>query len=124
MNETITIDGKEYEVLTLGKHSSMTHVLFAGGTVEEAETCNDQGKGFWVFADNPDNPNGDRYSVETARLHNIQPLKLIERKPVEFVADFAKSGSVWYPLHHLSDGLAHQNSEVKKFRCVQITEEA
>ena len=122
MNETITIDGKEYEVLTLGKHSSMTHVLFAGGTVEEAETCNDQGKGFWVFADTPDNPNGERYSVETARLHNIQPLKLVERVPVEF--EEYVSGVVLH-INEIPVILAPMGTPLgMKFKCVQITEEA
>lgn len=124
MNGTITIDEKEFEVLTMGKHSSMTHVLFAGGTVEEAESCNDQAKRFWVFADSPDNPTGDRYTVETARLHNIKPLKLIEREPVEFNAEFALIGSHWYPLHTLDDAHGSDNNKKMKFRCVQITEEA
>lgn len=127
MNKTITIDGKDYEVLTLGKHSSMTHVLFAGGTVKEADTCTDQGKGFWVFADSPDNPNGDRYSVETARLHNIQPLKLIERKPVEVIGKF--TGVEVYAEYEVAQfmvplGTGRLIGRKMDMKLVQITEEA
>jgi hypothetical protein len=113
----ITHDGKTYEVLTLGKHRDMTHALFAGGSLEEAETCNDPGRGFWVYDDDPD---GRSYSIEKAKLHNIQPLRLVPREPVTFEA------SVVVGTFHGDDVtmlLAPKMPLGKRFRCVEIVEE-
>ena len=85
MNETITIDGQEYEVLTLGKQDGMTHVLFAGGELKIGETCAGLSHGFYAY-DSAQKNGGICYRMKEAKLHNIQPLKLIERVPVSFVA--------------------------------------
>jgi len=120
---TIEHEGQNYEVLTLGKQDGMTHVLFAGGELKIGETCAGLSYGFYAY-DDESKTNGTCYLLKEAKLHNIQPLRLVLREPVTFEATFALSGSSWYPLHHLSDGLAHQNSTTKRFRCVEIVEEA
>ena len=39
MNETIKIDGKDYEVLTLDRIGEITHAKLAGGKVVGAKKC-------------------------------------------------------------------------------------
>ena len=118
---TIEIEGKTYEVLTLGKHGDMTHVLFAGGSLVEGESCTSPEKGFWAYNDDP---YGRSYSLEMAKLHNIQPLQLVPNEPVSFEVTCAKNTlGQWMMVHCLDDALAYQNNEQRKFRCVEIVEE-
>ena len=117
---TIEHEGQAYEVLTLDRISEITHAKLAGGAVVEVEA----GKCLITF----DSPTGSQeemgFKFNELEPFGIQPLRLVPREPVTFEATFALSGSSWYPLHHLSDGLAHQNSTTKRFRCVEIVEEA
>jgi hypothetical protein len=112
---TIEHDGQTYKVLTLDRISEITHAKLAGGLMEATPAPR------WEHAIVID---GAIYTRQMQELNQIQPLRLVPREPVTFEADFALSGSSWYPLHHLSDGLAHQNSTTKRFRCVEIVEEA
>ena len=129
MNERITIGDQEYE-LTPGICGDTTHVnhpvhglapLSREATTFEAlpsATC--IGTRLTIYA-----PNGGVYcEVGYINEHQIQPLKLIERKPVEFNAEFALIGSYWYPMHTLDDAQGTDNNKKMRFRCVQITEEA
>lgn len=113
MSETITIDGKDYEVLTLDRIGEITHAKLAGGKVVDAKNT-----GFIEIQTAHAEMILDSY--EMADL-GIQPLKLIERKPVEFV------GEVVIANFHGSDLMVViPRSGVElgmKFRCVQIAEE-
>ena len=83
MNETITIDGKDYDVLTLDRISEITHAKMGGGDIVESE-YNDLNDVIYVPF-----KNGDyrlSFGHESIRFLGIQPLKLIERKPVKFEA--------------------------------------
>jgi len=116
-------EGKTYEVLTIDGISEITHAKLAGGKVVEAMMVED-GEPFCRIASPSDLVLDDRdLFLEELADFGIQPLRLVPKEPVTFEATFALSGSSWYPLHHLSDGLAHQNSTTKRFRCVEIVEE-
>ena len=120
---TIEHEGQTYEVLTLDRISEITHARLAGGKVKDASAVVPSFiEPYVVFRC----PNGQNICMDLSETqdHGIQPLRLVPRESVTFEATFALSGSSWYPLHHLSDGLAHQNSTTKRFRCVEIVEEA
>ncbi len=110
MNGTITIDNQDYDVLTTWKGA--THAQLVTGVKTFAQSP------FGMLID------GGPYSMKQINDNNIQPLKLIERVPVEFSVEFALIGSHWYPLHTLDDAQGSVNNKKMKFRCVQITEEA
>ena len=103
-------DGKTYEVLD-GWSRLPTHARLATGIKKVAYMP------IGITID------GDEYTMKQINDNGIQPLRLVPKEPVTFEATFALSGSSWYPLHHLNDGLAHQNSTTKRFRCVEIVEE-
>jgi hypothetical protein len=105
-------DGKTYEVLPLDRISEITHAKLAGGKVVEAEECPVRGelcclfrKGIW-FCDWND--------------LGIQPLRLVPKEPVTFeatcVVDSGVRGEtiINAPSHCIG----------KRFRCVEIVEEA
>ena len=119
MNETITIDGKEYEVLTLDRIGEITHASVAGGKVVNAETNLTD---FWVWSPTLEHADATCFDVSELADFGIQPLKLIERKPVEFVATFALVGGFWTRVTCLDDGIAYKGNEQKKFRCVEVVE--
>jgi len=114
-------EGQTYEVLTLDRISEITHAKLAGGKVVSAVFISDG----YLRIESPSELVLASHEYYYAEIHGwgIQPLRLVPREPVSFEANFALSGSDWYPLHHLSDGLAHQNSTTKRFRCVEIVEE-
>lgn len=81
MNETITIDGKEYEVLTLDRIGEARHAATATGTIAaiiDVTRDGDPYRGIIV--------NGHAILEIAWQDLGIQPLKLVERNPVEFVA--------------------------------------
>ena len=114
-------DEQTYEVLSLDRISEITHAKLAGGKVVTAET---NGTDVWLWSPTMEHADATCFDLTELEPYGIQPLRLVQREPVTFEATFALSGSSWYPLHHLSDGLAHQNSTTKRFRCVEIVEEA
>jgi hypothetical protein len=117
---TIEHDGQTYEVLTLDRISEITHAKLAGGKVVDADYL----RGFiHAYTTEEDIEVVTTFTEGELFEFGIQPLRLVLREPVTFEATFALSGSSWYPLHHLSDGLAHQNSTTKRFQCVEIVEE-
>lgn len=124
MNETITIGEQDYEVLTLddlrGELSFQLYVRLASGDVKTAEYLH---RAELVGV----NVRGDRYDIGKDYLESfgIQPLKLIERVPVEFVGEvnaFDISERPYTMTLTIPDGLKFSTG--MKFRCVQITEEA
>jgi hypothetical protein len=79
-NETINIDGQDYEVLTFGKYAeceTVSHGLLGNGILLE---CTYAGEATYQV-------DGYIMSSQTILKWGIQPLKLIERKPVEFVGE-------------------------------------
>ena len=113
MNETITIDGQDYEVLSLDRISEITHARLAGGAVVRARRCREHSIS-WDYED------GQMDSAYHSRLEDlgIQPLKLIERVPVEFIGVVYSGAGNPYVLAPMG------TPSGMKFRCVQITEEA
>ena len=117
MNETIKIDGKEFEVLTLDRIGEITHARLAGGKVMQAECVNELSEEPCVTIPTS---NGEFYFDDVTELEvwGIQPLKLIERKPVEFVA--------WTAIvnFHGNDVVAIICPETvhidTKFQCVEV----
>lgn len=108
MNEIITIDGKDYEVLTTWK--TATHAQLVTGVKTFAQSP------LGMLID------GVPYSMRQINDNNIQPLKLIERKPVEFVGEVVRiSGGDTYVDAILITATVEPGM---KFRCVKITEEA
>ena len=114
MNETITIDGKEFEVLTRDRIGEITHARLAGGKVVVIDKVLDGKYGYIHWAEST-----GAYVKDLEDL-GIQPLKLIERKPVAFV------GTVGHG-DNMTCGIICVPKEAKfgmKFKCVQTTEEA
>jgi hypothetical protein len=123
-NETIKIDGQDYEVLTTDPESikHITHARLAGGDIWMAKGVKPTTMEAYAALRRPSA--GSWCQVVNASdftAWGIQPLKLIERKPVEFVATFAKIGHEWHPVYNLDEGLAQQGREQKEFRCVEVT---
>lgn len=84
MTETITIDDQDYEVLTLDRIGEITHAKLAGG---KATTAQDRLNAIRVFIPNG---SGEYHCWSPGELEDfgIQPLKLIERVPVEVIGKF------------------------------------
>lgn len=122
---TIEIDGKTYEVLTLDRISEITHAKLAGGKVVEAMMVED-GEPFCRIASPSDLVLDDRdLFLEELTDFGIQPLRLVPREPVTFEATFEwMQDGFWYPCHYLDDALGSNRSNLKRFRCVEIVEEA
>ena len=118
MNETITIDGQDYEVLTTDPESikHITHARLAGGVVSVEKN---KGKRYiaWQYPDGTE----DTAWIEKLEFIGIQPLKLIERKPVEFVGEVVRIDGGNYYVDTINVPVTVQPR--MKFRCVQITEE-
>ena len=112
----ITHEGNDYEVLTLDPESikQITHARLAGGKVVDAEIDPVRNEFCCVYA----NCIWLRHWEDLG----IQPLKLLERKPVEFTDTFAQCvDGKWYPVYSLDDGFGYQRCEQKEFRCVEVT---
>jgi hypothetical protein len=116
-------EGKTYEVLTIDRISEITHARLAGGAIWLAKGIKPATIEAYATLRRPGSDGGKVLDASDFTEWGIQPLRLVPKEPVTFEATFALSGSSWYPLHHLSDGLAHQNSTTKRFRCVEIVEE-
>jgi hypothetical protein len=109
-------DGKTYEVLTLDRISEITHAKLAGGVVlsafiggnthlyvkllESDKTCRHV---FWPFE---------------FTSYNIQPLRLVPKEPVTFEADSM------FVRDDIPVILIKKEYVGKRFRCVEIMEEA
>ncbi len=120
---TITHEGKTYEVLSLDRIDEITHAKLAGGKVVSCELRNGDAIRdlIWLFHD------GGQYGVYVGFLQDlgIQPLRLVPKEPMTFEATFAKDQSgYWHPMYGLDCGFAYQGKEQRKFRCVEIVEEA
>jgi hypothetical protein len=122
MNETITIDGKDYEVLPLDRIGEITHAKLAGGKVWTAKGVKPETIEAYATIKRPGADGGRVLNASEFTDLGIQPLKLIERVPVEFVATFALVGGFWTPVTCLDDGIAYKNCEQRKFRCVEVVE--
>lgn len=118
MNETITIDGKDYEVLPLDRIGEITHARLAGGKVVDARNTG--------FIEIETAHSDMALAPEELEPFGIQPLKMFERVPVEFEARFYFRDGFWEPTYLIDvvelSGIPE--SEVMKFKCVQIMEEA
>lgn len=111
--KTITHDGKEYEVLPLDRISEITHAKLAGGKVVVAtyvlrSICS-------LYVRSPIHGVTDTlYDGNELADFGIQPLKLLPKVPVEFVATAEPGTSFSYiqaPFHCAG----------KTFRCVEVT---
>lgn len=128
---TIEIEGQTYEVLTLDRISEITHAKLAGGAVTPAS----------LFA-NPCSSHAriKLLNVEETLRHCfyafelepfcIQPLRLVPREPVTFEAECyqSRNSDDWCILHSddeaLRNALWRYGTTTKRFRCVEIVEEA
>lgn len=121
MNETITIGDETYEVLTLDRICEITHAKLAGGKVT---TVLRRLTALKVFIPNG---SGEYHCWQPSELagFGIQPLKLIERKPVEFVGR-CFGGSVHPTSQHimLEVPLGAPVEIGKHYKLTQIMEEA
>jgi hypothetical protein len=75
--EIITIDEKEYAVLPVGDHLTMTHAIFANGEIHNGESSGDPLHGFWVYHPKQ----SEYYECDKANLYGIKPLEFIARIP-------------------------------------------
>jgi hypothetical protein len=117
---TIEHEGQTYEVLTLDRISEITHAKLAGGKVVGASTGNE-------IVRIPDSANigYHYYSKEELEDLGIIPLRLVPKEPVTFEATFVKGMlGEWLIINNLDEALAHQGYVSKRFRCVEIVEEA
>lgn len=114
----ITHEGNDYEVLSLDPESikQITHAMLAGGKVVEA-TCIDR---LYIRVGVPMTPNDCHvYYSDELEDNNIQPLKLLEKVPVEFVGEVVKED-----LGVRDDWVIYAPEEYigKRFRCVEVVE--
>lgn len=109
MNETITIDGIEYEVLTQDRISEITHAKLAGGKVTKVSTADD----CHFIRLTP----ALEFFYSELEPFGIQPLKLLPKKPVEFV-EVVRSGCRLGAVIEVPEGFIG-----KKFHCVEIVGE-
>ena len=108
-------------MLTLDKISEITHAKLAGGKVVDAKWEGDALRIGIPYSSSQYHV----YCLEELEDNNIQPLKLIERGPVEFTVEMGSRGDgFWFPIYCLDDAIAYQHAQKMKFRCVQVTEEA
>ena len=107
---TIEHEGQTYDVLTLDRISEITHAKLAGGKVVEAFIG---WKGTSAYIAEP-----VMLSIQGWEPLGIQPLRLVPREPVTFEARATRTlqGDVCIWLPHEVEG--------KRFRCVEIVEEA
>ena len=124
MSETIRIGGEDYEVLTLDRISEITHARLAGGKVVEA-FCS----GYGIVRTN--SPTGQYaqtlLGLEELEPFGIQPLKLIERVPVEVIGKF--TGVEVYEDYEVAQfmvplGTSKAIGRKINMKLAQITEEA
>ena len=113
MNETITIDGNEYEVLTSWEEA--THAQLATGAKKTQITA------FGLFIDS------SLYTMKQVNDNNIQPLKLVERVPVEVIGKF--TGVEVYADYEVAKfmvplGTGQLIGRKMDMKLTQITEEA
>jgi hypothetical protein len=114
-------EGQTYEVLTLDRISEITHAKLAGGKVVTASEID---CGIVTLA-SPTSYISTRFGEDELEHFGIQPLRLVPKEPVTFEATFAKChGARWRPVYDLDEGIALQGCEQKRFRCVEIVEEA
>lgn len=116
-------EGQTYEVLPLDRISEITHAKLAGGKVVEAQKAS---PGYFkVRASDESDPHHFCYKTQELADNGIQPLRLVPKELVTFEATFAReSTGYWYPLHHLDDGITYEGKVKRRFRCVEIVEEA
>ena len=110
-------EGKTYEVLTIDRISEITHAKLAGGavTTAKASLC---GAGIIVSSIGTDLTTTliDREIEDFA----VQPLRLVPKELVAFEEVFFKGETTnqWYQC------FASGSRPTKRFRCVEIVEEA
>jgi len=108
---TIEHEGQTYDVLTLDRISEITHAKLAG-EIFDATYLGLYPKPDCILVD------GDVYTAKMQSHNNIQPLRLVPKEPVTFEARATRTlqGDVCIWLPHEVEG--------KRFRCVEIVEEA
>lgn len=109
MNETITIDGQDYEVLTLDNPEEWTHLKTGEG--KAVQIVNSIDDSFEVLLSD-----GSPFFFRQAAITDlgIQPLKLLERKPVEFTREaYAGHSTAFIQLPADCAG--------KTFLCTEVT---
>ena len=112
--DKITISGNDYEVLSLDPESikQITHARLAGGKVVDAKNT-----GFIEIQTAHAEMILDYYELEDL---GIQPLKLLERKPVEFVGEVSRIDGGNYYVDTINVPVTVKPG--MKFRCVEIVE--
>lgn len=121
---TITHEGNDYEVLSLDRISEITHAELAGGEVVESQSHESCGKPYIFIPLIAADSSEYQISLNIVNIQRlgIQPLKLLEKVPVEFTDTFAQCvDGKWYPVYSLDDGFGYQQCEQKVFRCVEVT---
>lgn len=107
-------EGKTYEVLTLDRIGEITHAKLAGGKVVTASEID---CGIVTLA-SPTSYISTRFGEDELEHFGIQPLRLVPKVPVTFEGRSVRTlqGDVCIWLPHEVEG--------KRFRCVEIVEEA
>ena len=117
----ITHEGNDYEVLTRDRISEITHARLAGGVIVNSE----YDPGFHrvtLLGEHLGTCFKKPFIMMELEMYGIQPLKLLEKVPVEFTDTFAQCvDGKWYPVYSLDDGFGYQRCEQKVFRCVEVT---
>ena len=124
MTETITIDGKDYEVLTLDRIGEITHAKVSSGAVLGAAPELDEDPQNDVVYLSYEDGTSDQMWASSLEVLGIQPLKLVERVPVSFKGEVQSLTGV--PGYLDGNKWVLCPYEVKpgmKFKCFKITEE-
>ena len=118
---TITHEGNEYEVLSLDPESikQITHARLAGGKVVVAQYQTEFCVGVMIESPEPDTQ-GNTFSESELEPFGIQPLKLLEKVPVEFVGEVSRIDGGNYYVDTINVPVTAKPG--MKFRCTQIVE--
>ncbi len=109
--------GKTYEVLPLDRISEITHAKLAGGKVTKSVHVHDG----WIRVESPSELviGAHEYLHDELNDLGIQPLRLVPKEPVTFEA---------YAVRPIGAGqvliVCPFEADLKRFRCVEIVEEA
>lgn len=126
--KTIEHKGKTYEVLTLGRISEITHAKLAGGKAVDAESDD-----YCVITQSPCDYSETRFGFDELEDFGIVPLRLVPKEPVTFEGithGYQTSSRDGFDLLiTVSQDEVNRLSELgvtlnKRFRCVEIVEEA
>jgi len=118
----ITHEGKTYEVLPLDRISEITHAKLAGGRVVGTKQIDDT-------AIRCEGPFGKHlahtdFLFEELEPYGVQPLRLVPNEPVTFEGVVSVNGCCHTAMIEIPIELQTKIKEGKRFRCVEIVEEA